>query len=120
MTSPGLAVGVLLTAYVLVMGYLAAGLWILPADRRHPDGQAIDRTEGAERGWRGFARRVVGTALGGYLLLMIVVVGYYYGVARLGGHFVASAFTGCAALLAVALLTFFLASWLTTRRRRRG
>jgi hypothetical protein len=115
------AVVLMLTSYLLVMGYLAAGLRML----RRPSEQA-DRPEGrgvrvdagtAEDGWLGLVRTVAGTALGGYLLLMAVVVGYYRGVARLGGHFLASAFTGCAALIGVALPVFFLASWLTVGRR---
>ena len=30
---------------------------------------------------------MIGTAAGGYLLLMAVVIGYYYGVARVGADF---------------------------------
>ena len=50
---------------------------------------------------------------------MAVVVGYYYGVARLGGGFVVSAFRGAALLTGVALPVFLTASWLVERRRRR-
>jgi hypothetical protein len=119
-----LAAVLMLTTYLLVMGYLAAGLRIL---RRRPSEQAIGRPEGggarrvgagtARSGWPGLVRTVAGTAAGGYLLLMAVAVGYYRGVARVGGHFLASAFTGCAALIGVALPVFFLASWLTVVRR---
>jgi hypothetical protein len=120
MMAVSLAVVLMLTSYLLVMGYLAAGLRML----RRPSEQA-DRPEGrgarvdagtTEDGWLGLVRTVAGTALGGYLLLMALVVGYYRGVARLGGHFLASAFTGCAALIGVALPVFFLASWLTVGR----
>jgi len=62
---------------------------------------------------------VAGTAVGGYLLLMAVVIGYYYGVARVGGDFVKSAFTGTAMLIGIALPLWGAASWLTERRRRR-
>lgn len=42
---------------------------------------------------------MIGTAVGGYLLLMAVVIAYYYGVARVGGDFIQSAFTGTALLI---------------------
>ena len=79
--------------------------------RRGPRGPAA--------GWTGLARRYAGTALGGYLLLMAVVILYYYGVARVGGPFIASAFTGCALLIALSTPVFALASWLDGRRRAR-
>ncbi len=69
--------------------------------------------------WTGLARRYAGTALGGYLVLMAVVILYYYGVARVGGAFIASAFTGCALLIALATPVFALASWLDGHRRAR-
>ena len=74
---------------------------------------------GPAAGWTGLARRYAGTALGGYLLLMAVVILYYYGVARVGGPFIASAFTGCALLIALSTPVFALASWLDVRRRAR-
>lgn len=117
--STSLAIALMLTAYLLVMGCLAAGLRILRTRPRCVREQAVDRAR-VRGDWWGFVRIVAGTALGGYLLLMIVVVGYYRGVARVGSHFLASAFTGCAALLAIALPVFFLASWLTVRRRNNG
>ncbi len=70
--------------------------------------------------WRRLAAHVAGTAVGGYLLLMLVVIGYYYGVARVGGAFIKSAFTGCALLIGLAAPVFAAASWLTERRRRRA
>ena len=66
------------------------------------------------------ARRYAGTALGGYLLLMAVVILYYYGVARVGGAFIESAFTGCALLIALTTPVYALASWLTAGRRDRA
>ena len=71
---------------------------------------------GPAAGWRRLARHYAGTALGGYLVLMAVVVVYYYGVARLGGAFIWSAFTGCALLIALSTPVFALASWLAQRR----
>ena len=52
--------------------------------------------------------------LGGYLLLMVVVILYYYLVARVGGAFIRSAFTGCALLVGVSVPVFAAASWLTS------
>ena len=63
------------------------------------------------------ARHVAGTMLGGYLLLMVVVILYYYLVARVGGAFIESAFTGCALLLGLAAPLFAAASWLTEQLR---
>jgi Family of unknown function (DUF6256) len=51
---------------------------------------------------------------------MAIVILYYYGVARVGGAFIVSAFTGCALLIALSTPVFALASWLTERRRRPG
>ncbi len=58
--------------------------------------------------------------LGGYLLLMVVVILYYYLVARVGGAFIKSAFTGCALLVGLAAPVFAAASWLTQQLRARG
>ncbi len=51
---------------------------------------------------------------------MAIVILYYYGVARVGGAFIVSAFTGCALLIALSTPVFALASWLTERRRARA
>ena len=50
---------------------------------------------------------------------MAVVIAYYYGVARVGGDFIKSAFTGTAMLIGIALPLWGAASWLTERRRQR-
>ena len=118
--------------YLLVMGALGTGLWLVR--RRQGDaaapgsgGQQADLAAGSGRtaagprpGWLRLARHYAGTAIGGYLLLMAVVILYYYGVARVGGAFIESAFTGCALLIAVATPVFALASWLAERRRARS
>jgi hypothetical protein len=122
--------------YLLVMGALATGLRLLRrgggpvrARRKGEPGPAPGRpgppgppeTPGPPPGgWAGPARRYAGTALGGYLLLMAVVILYYYGVARVGGAFIASAFTGCALLIALSTPVFALTSWLAGRCRARG
>ncbi len=69
-------------------------------------------------GWARLIAHVAGTMVGGYLLLIAVVILYYYGVARVSGPFLESAFTGCAMLIALVTPVFFAASWLTERRRR--
>jgi hypothetical protein len=118
--------------YLLLMGALAAGLRLLRRDGG-PAGTGRDGAPGPASGrpgppgipgppaagWTGLARRYAGTALGGYLLLMAVVILYYYGVARVGGPFIASAFTGCALLIALSTPVFALASWLDGHRRAR-
>ncbi|MEV6206146.1 DUF6256 family protein [Kitasatospora sp. NPDC051914] len=104
-------VGIMLGGYLLLMGYLALALRTM---RRRPGPPPAER-----RGWPGLVRKVVGTAVGGYLLLMAVVVGYYQGVARVAGPFLASAFTGCALLVGISLPVFLGASWLEERWRRR-
>jgi hypothetical protein len=70
-----------------------------------------------EPGWRRLAIYCLGTAVGGYLLLMAVLTAYYYGVGVAhGGNFVQSGFTGCALLLGLAAPVFIALSWLTERK----
>jgi hypothetical protein len=70
-----------------------------------------------EPGWRRLAIYSLGTAVGGYLLLMAVITAYYYGVGVAhGGNFVQSGFTGCALLLGLAAPVFIVLSWLTERK----
>lgn len=127
--------------YLLVMGALGLGLWLL---RRHGDAVAggsragdggrrreADPGRGGEVAagagpagprpdWGRLIRHYAGTAIGGYLLLMAVVILYYYGVAQVGGAFIESAFTGCALLIALTTPVFALASWLAERYRARS
>jgi hypothetical protein len=67
-------------------------------------------------GWRRLAIHSLGTAVGGYLLLMAVIIAYYYGVAPKGGNFVPSGFSGCAMLLGLATPVFVALSWLSARK----
>ena len=68
-------------------------------------------------GWRRLAICFLGTAVGGYLLLMAVITAYYYGVGVAhGGNFVQSGFSGCALLLGLAAPVFIALSWLTERK----
>jgi hypothetical protein len=70
-----------------------------------------------EPGWRRLAIYSLGTAVGGYLLLMAVLIAYYYGVGVAhGGNFVQSGFSGCAMLLGLAAPVFIALSWLTERK----
>lgn len=123
-----LNVALMLAGYLLVMGYLALGLRLLRRRRARPGGQprpsGVDRAGprvplAARHGWPGLVRRVVGTMTAGYLLLLAVVGGYYYGVVRVAsGRVMASAITGPASLLAIALPVWLLASWLAENRSR--
>ncbi|MDT0308930.1 DUF6256 family protein [Streptomyces sp. DSM 44917] len=99
------------TGYLLVMGCLAVGTRL--ARRPGP------RPAAPGHGWAALLRRVGATAAGGYLVLAAVVTGYYFGVARLGGDFLADALTGTARLLALVLPLWLAASWLTERARAR-
>ncbi len=67
-------------------------------------------------GWRRLVIHCLGTAVGGYLLLMAVIIGYYYGVAPVAGNFVESGFSGCALLLGLAAPVFLALSWLVERK----
>ena len=119
----------MLAGDLLIMTALGAGLHLLArpkAGDRRGGSPAAERPEdtgpvaGSRRGWLALARRVTGTAAGGYLLLMAVVIAYYYGVTQVAGDFITSALTGTAMLIGLALPLWGAASWLTERRRRRG
>jgi hypothetical protein len=108
----------IVTGYLIVMVILAAGL--LNARRRTRDGRPLTRYTGRiDRGWPAFLYHALTDALGGYLLLAGVVVLYYYFVARLGGNFLDSEFSGSAILLAIAFPIFFAGSLLNQHRRGR-
>ncbi len=118
----------MLAGYLLIMTTLGFGLRLL-ARSKTGDPQAGSRpagrpegtrpAAGSRRGWLALTRHVASTAVEGYLLLMAVVIAYYYGVARVAGDFIKSAFTGTAMLIAIALPLWAAASWLTERRRQR-
>ena len=119
----------MLAGYLLIMTTLGVGLRLLARSKTsgpHEGSQTAERPEGtrpaagSRRGWLALARHVASTAVGGYLLLMAVVIAYYYGVARVAGDFITSAFTGTAMLIAIALPLWGTASWLTERRRQRA
>jgi Family of unknown function (DUF6256) len=126
--------------YLIVMGVLAVGQRLhgrgsargAPAfDDRALDTPALDGRvqDGGRRsgwlarrfppGWPAFAAQVTATVIGGYLLLMAVLTAYYYGVSRVRGNFLVSAWTGCAMLAGLALPVFATVSWLTWRRAGR-
>jgi fructose-specific phosphotransferase system IIC component len=112
--------------YLLLMSALGFGLRRL----YRPSGTPADEAEGPDKaratppgpgqrtGRAALVRRVAGTVVGGYLLLMAVVVAYYLGVARVGPGFLEGALTGTALLLGLAAPVFAALSWLTERRHR--
>jgi hypothetical protein len=103
--------------YLILMSALAIGLRLLYRPRAtrdrpgQPSGADPARSRRDSRRAR-LPRRVAGTVVGGYLLLMAVVVAYYYGVARVGPGFLTSAVTGTALLIGLAAPVFVAASWL--------
>jgi hypothetical protein len=104
----------ILGGYLIFMVILAVGL--VAQRRRTAAGKPDTRLTGRrERGWPALILHVLSDALGGYLLLITVVVLYYYGVAKVGGSFLASAITGSLLLVGISLPIFILASWLTQR-----
>ncbi|MEV3993511.1 DUF6256 family protein [Streptomyces sp. NPDC049837] len=112
-----LNITLILVGYLLVMGYLGLGLLLLgrrPAKRPWTPARRL-LPMAAGRSWLALIRQVVGTAVGGYVLLMAVVVGYYQGVAHVGGPFLMSAVTGAALLIGISLPLFLLASWFVSR-----
>jgi hypothetical protein len=112
--------------YLILMSALAFGLRRLYRSRGTPSGEVQwpdgRRTTppgpGQRTGWAALIRRVAGTVVGGYLLLMAVIVAYYFGVAKVGPGFLQGALTGTALLLGLAAPVFATLSWLTERRRR--
>jgi len=104
----------ILGGYLVLMVVLAVGL--VTQRRRTAAGKPSTRLTGRrDRGWRALIVHVLSDALGGYLVLVAIVVLYYYGVARVGGSFLASAITGSLLLLGVSLPVFMVVSWLTQR-----
>ena len=109
----------ILGGYLILMAVLAIGL--VAQRRRAAAGKPTTRLTGRrERGWPALILHVLSDALGGYLLLIAVAVLYYYGVAKVGGSFLASAITGSVLLLGISLPVFIAVSWLTQRPGRRG
>jgi len=109
----------ILGGYLILMAVLALGL--VMQRRRAAAGKPSTRlTRRREHGWQALIVHVLSDALGGYLLLIAVVVLYYYGVAKVGGNFLASAITGSLLLLGICLPVFIGASWLTERPDKRS
>jgi len=112
--------------YLILMSALGFGLRRLYRPRGAPSGgvegpdpaRATPPGPGQRTGWTALVRRVAGTVVPGYLLLLAVVVAYYFGVARVGPGFLEGAVTGTALLLGLAAPVYTALSWLTERRRR--
>jgi hypothetical protein len=107
----------MVAGYLIIMAALALGLRLARRAPARPGAAAAARVSAA--GWWRLARQVAGTMVGGYLLLMAIVILYYYLVARVGGAFIKSAFTGCALLIGLVTPVFAAASWLAERGRER-
>jgi len=117
----------MIVGYALIMGTLAIGLRLVQRSGKAEAGNAAEagvpakaRKVGAlerpDPGWRRLAVFSLGTAVGGYLLLMAVIIGYYFGVSPVAGNFVHSAFSGCAMLIGLAAPVFIALSWLAERK----
>jgi hypothetical protein len=105
----------ILGGYLILMAVLAIGL--VAQRRRAAAGKPTTRLTGRrQRGWPALILHVLSDALGGYLLFIAVAVVYYYGIAKVGGSFLASAITGSLLLLGLSLPVFIAVSWLTQRR----
>lgn len=107
--------------FLILMSALAFGLYRLYRPKATRAGESPGPSPAGSRwrsGWASLAWHVMGTVIGGYLLLQAIVVAYYYGVARVGPGFLESAVTGTALLLGLAAPVFAAASWLDERRRR--
>ena len=113
----------MVVGYLLIMGTLATGLRVVQRSGK----AGADDAAGAGRtrpralarpgpGWRRLAIFSLGTAVGGYLLLMAVIIGYYFGISPVAGNFVHSAFSGCAMLIGLAVPVFVALSWLAERK----
>jgi hypothetical protein len=89
-----------------------------PASRAGPVSRAradLRAVMNLEPGWPRLILFYVGTAVGGYLLLMIILILYYQFVSTFGGNFIASGFTGCLLLLGLSAPVFLVLSWLAER-----
>ncbi len=111
--------------YLILMSALGFGLRRLYRPRGAPSGAGPQPARGPDTpapgqrtGRAALLRQIVGTVVGGYLLLMAVIVAYYFGVARVGPGFLESALTGTALLLGLAAPVFAALSWLAERRGR--
>jgi hypothetical protein len=121
----------MVVGYVLIMGTLAAGLLMLRRSGRTASAGGAGQGPGtnaspagssavapSRQGWLRLIRHVINSEVGGYLVLMVAVIAYYYGIARVSGNFIESAFTGCALLLGLCTPVFLAASWLDVRWQR--
>jgi uncharacterized protein DUF6256 len=108
-----LAVGYGLTMLALGLGLSAS----VRGTRRGSQTQPSER-----RGWPAFIRYLLGTALGGWALLMAIVLLYYIAVAGQGHAFLFAAFTGTALMaFGIGVPSLLLIAWVSDLlRRRRG
>jgi len=107
----------LAVGYGLTMLALGLALW---ASRRTGRGRGAEANE--RRGWPAFIGYLLGTALGGWALLMAIVLIYYVAVAGQGRAFLFAAFTGTALMaFGIGVPSLLLIAWVgdLVRRRRR-
>ena len=97
--------------YLILMAALGLGLLGLYRGRSGRGDPGAVR----DRGWPAFARHVLPTVLGGYLLLLAVAGAYYYLVARVGSAFLSSAVTGTALLIGLTVPVYAAVAWLAAR-----
>ena len=105
--------------YLVLMVAVGLGLLGLRSGRRGRSAEPAAAAP-ARRGWASFARHVLPTVLGGYLLLLAVATAYYYFVARVGGAFLSSAVTGTALLIGLTMPLYAAVAWLSARSTGRA
>jgi Family of unknown function (DUF6256) len=114
-----------IVGYVLLMGFLAAGLTMLRRSAPGSDPRRLSRAAARpDRGWLRLARYWAATAVGGYVVLMAIIVIFYvatdYSKASILESTLSSAATGTALLVGISVPVFLGLSWLTQRWRQRA
>ncbi len=122
--SPAAEVSVIV-GYVLLMGFLAAGLAMLRRSAPGSDPRRLSRAAARpDRGWLRLIRHLAATAAGGYVVIMTIIVIFYvatdYSKVRVLESTLSSAASGFALLIAISAPVFLLLSWLTSRWRERA
>jgi hypothetical protein len=108
----------LAVGFALTMLALGLGLRVSTREARRGAGGAPEPYE--RRGWPAFVRYLLGTALGGWALLMAIVLLYYVAVAGQGHAFLVAAFTGTALMaFGIGVPSLLLIAWIGDRLRRR-
>jgi hypothetical protein len=114
-----------IAGYVLLMGFLAAGLALLRRSAPGSDPRRLSRAAARpDRGWPRLVRHLAATAIGGYVVLMLILAIFYvatdYSKVGLLETTLGSGASGTALLVAIGAPVFLALSWLTTRWQRRA